>query len=100
MEQQSISVAKSGVACQLRARCSIIAAQGWGPGGCGRGRTLKELSGLPEPLLSRFDLALLLQSESGNDLEIIEAILNTETEKSSGDLDVEQLKAMTKKEMK
>ncbi|CAK9116773.1 unnamed protein product [Durusdinium trenchii] len=72
MEQQSISVAKSGVACQLRARCSIIAAQSFVP----NGQSLKELSGLADPLLSRFDLALALRSQGGNDEDVIASILN------------------------
>lgn len=73
MEQQTISVAKPGLTCRLRARCSVVAAQSWAvdPDGA----SLIQLTGLPAPLLSRFDLILGLRGARTGDEELAEAIL-------------------------
>ncbi|CAK9092190.1 unnamed protein product [Durusdinium trenchii] len=67
MEQQTVSVAKAGLVCRLRSRCSVVAAQN-----CRGSKTTKGQgatydlqssvavnSGLPPPLLSRFDLVVV-----------------------------------------
>jgi len=58
MEQQTISIAKAGMVTTLNSRCSVVAATN-PPGGC---FTDEEKWGiLGNPLLSRFDLILLLK---------------------------------------
>lgn len=68
MEQQTVSVAKAGLVCRLRSQCSVVAAQNCrkGPGSrSGRGSgynrecSVAVNSGLPPPLLSRFDLVVV-----------------------------------------
>ena len=68
MEQQTVSVAKGGIVCRLRSRCSVVAAQNCKKGSgsrSGKGAaynreaTLTVNSGLPPPLLSRFDLVVV-----------------------------------------
>lgn len=60
MEQQTLSIAKAGIICQLNARTSILAAANpeesqWNPK-----RTIVENIKLPHTLMSRFDLIFLI----------------------------------------
>lgn len=60
MEQQTLSIAKAGIICQLNARTSILAAANpiesqWNPR-----RTIVENIQLPHTLMSRFDLIFLM----------------------------------------
>ncbi|EFN88385.1 DNA replication licensing factor MCM9 [Harpegnathos saltator] len=58
MEQQTISIAKAGIVSTLNSRCSVVAAINPN-GGCFTGDEWKTCLG--NPLLSRFDLILLLR---------------------------------------
>lgn len=58
MEQQTISIAKAGMVSTLNSRCSVIAAIN--PGG-GHFTGEEWTTSLGYPLLSRFDLILLLK---------------------------------------
>lgn len=58
MEQQTISIAKAGMVSTLNSRCSVIAAIN-PDGGRFMGKEWKTC--LENPLLSRFDLILLLR---------------------------------------
>ncbi|XP_039311939.1 DNA helicase MCM8 isoform X5 [Solenopsis invicta] len=60
MEQQSITVAKSGVICSLPARISIIAAANPIGGQYDKSKTITENLHISQPILSRFDLIFLL----------------------------------------
>ena len=60
MEQQTLSIAKAGIICQLNARTSILAAANpiesqWNPK-----KTIVENIQLPHTLMSRFDLIFLI----------------------------------------
>ncbi|XP_011871986.1 PREDICTED: DNA helicase MCM8 [Vollenhovia emeryi] len=60
MEQQSITVAKSGVICSLPARISILAAANPIGGQYDKSKTITENLRISQPILSRFDLIFLL----------------------------------------
>lgn len=60
MEQQTLSIAKAGIICQLNARTSILAAANPSESQWNNKKTIIENVQLPHTLLSRFDLIFLL----------------------------------------
>ncbi|OQS06808.1 DNA replication licensing factor MCM8 [Thraustotheca clavata] len=60
MEQQSISIAKAGIVCNLNARTSVIAAANPAGGHYNRSRSVSENLKMKAALLSRFDLIFVL----------------------------------------
>ena len=60
MEQQTLSIAKAGIICQLNARTSILAAANPVESQWNQKKTIVENVHLPHTLLSRFDLIFLL----------------------------------------
>lgn len=61
MEQQTISIAKAGMVTTLNSRCTVIAAINPSGGRFTEGEDWKTRLG--DPLLSRFDLILLLKDK-------------------------------------
>jgi len=60
MEQQSVTVAKSGLICSFPARTSILAAANPIGGQYNNDKTVTENLNISQPILSRFDLIFLL----------------------------------------
>ncbi|KXJ73554.1 hypothetical protein RP20_CCG020651 [Aedes albopictus] len=60
MEQQTLSIAKAGIICQLNARTSILAAANPAESEWNYNKTVYENVQLPPTLLSRFDLIFLI----------------------------------------
>uniref|UniRef100_A0A1Y1KIS5 DNA replication licensing factor MCM4 n=2 Tax=Photinus pyralis TaxID=7054 RepID=A0A1Y1KIS5_PHOPY len=67
MEQQTLSIAKAGIICQLNARTSILAAANPSESQWNKNKTIIENVSLPHTLLSRFDLIFLIMDPQ-NDL--------------------------------
>ncbi|KAL0278677.1 UNVERIFIED_CONTAM: hypothetical protein PYX00_000428 [Menopon gallinae] len=60
MEQQTLSIAKAGIICQLNARTSILAAANPCESQWNKNKTIIENIRLPHTLMSRFDLIFLM----------------------------------------
>lgn len=60
MEQQTLSIAKAGIICQLNARTSILAAANPIDSKWNKNKNIIQNLHLPHTLLSRFDLIFLV----------------------------------------
>ena len=77
-EQQTVSVAKSGIVCQLRARVSILASANPKSGMFEKNKRLKDNIKISNPILSLFDMIFLLidKKKKKNDRVVSEHIVN------------------------
>lgn len=63
MEQQTVSIAKSGIVCSFPTRTTILAAANPINGRFNKSKTILQNLKMSPPLLSRFDLVFLLLDE-------------------------------------
>ena len=69
MEQQSISLAKSGVSCSVKAKTAILAAANPVGGHYNKSKSVSENLKLHPALLSRFDLVFILIDKPNEELD-------------------------------
>ena len=83
MEQQTISIAKAGIVCQLQSKTAILAAANPIDSKYNSKKSVIENINMPPALLSRFDLIYIMLDIANEkmDKKIAEHILNIYSEK-------------------
>lgn len=91
MEQQTVSIAKAGVICQLKCRVGVIASANPVNGCYNKAKTFKDNTKISNAILSRFDLIFLLvdKPDPERDRKLAEHIMKIHNKKRKRKLEDE-----------
>ena len=89
MEQQTISIAKAGIICQLKCRVGILASANPVNGCYNRAKSFKDNTKISNAILSRFDLIFLLvdKADPERDRKLAEHIMKIHNAKRKRRMD-------------
>lgn len=89
MEQQTVTIAKAGMHVSLNARCSVIAAANPIYGEYAKDIAVGKNVGLPDSLLSRFDLLFIMldEKDAALDRRIAERVINNHRYQSANSIE-------------
>jgi DNA helicase MCM8 len=92
MEQQTVSIAKAGVICQLKCRVGIVASANPTSGCYNKAKTFKDNTKISNAILSRFDLIFLLvdKPDPARDRKLAEHIMKIHNNKRKKKYHVEE----------
>ena len=88
MEQQTVSLSKAGIHAQMKSECGVLAAANPTKGSFDMSAPFSSQIGMPQPLISRFDLVFVIQDipDIEQDRRLVDHIISAVDDPTSDDV--------------